>query len=171
MRLHRLASKQFLPIPPEEAWKFFSDPANLARITPPWLNLTPTCEVPPEMHPGLIVTYAIGLFPRVRTTWVTEITHVVPGELFVDEQRAGPYRFWHHQHHFKGVAGGTEMRDIVHFALPLGPVGDIVAGRAVARRVRGIFDYRTDVLRRLFGAAGSPDREAGHGGPLVPGRA
>ena len=150
MRLHRASAEQFLPVPIEEAWEFFSNPANLQRITPPWLNLKPTSSTPAAMHPGMIVTYAVAPFPGIRVNWVTEITHVVPGELFVDEQRAGPYRFWHHQHHFRPAPGGTLMADVVHYALPFGLLGDALGGRVVSRRVRGIFAYRHEVLLRLF---------------------
>lgn len=150
MSLHRHTARQLLPVPVDEAWAFFSDPANLAEITPPWLNLTPTSPVAEAMHPGMIVTYRIGVAPALRVTWVTEITHVVAKSLFVDEQRFGPYRFWHHQHHFREVAGGTEMEDVVHFALPFGAVGELAGGALVGRRVSAIFQYRRAALRRLF---------------------
>lgn len=151
MRLHRVTARQFLPIPIDEAWRFFSDPSNLSEITPPWLNLKPTSRLPRAMHPGLIVTYDVAPLPGARVHWVTEITHVVEGVLFVDEQRAGPYRFWHHQHHFKEVPGGTEIHDIVHYALPLGPLGDLIGRRAVKRRVDAIFRFRRTALERRFG--------------------
>ena len=35
--------------------------------------------------------------------WVTEITHVKDFEYFVDEQRFGPYKFWHHKHLIKEI--------------------------------------------------------------------
>ncbi len=151
MRLHRLEADQFLPISLDEAWRFFSDPSNLPAITPPWLNLTPTSRLPTEIHPGFIVTYDVAPFPGVRVLWVTEITHVVDHVLFVDEQRAGPYRFWHHQHHFRAVAGGTEMQDVIHYALPFGLAGDILGRGTVQQKVEGIFDYRREALKHLFG--------------------
>lgn len=166
MRLHRLETTQFLPIPPDDAWRFFSDPSNLPAITPPWLNLKPTSELPPRMHSGLIVTYEVAPFPRVRLPWVTEITHVVAGELFVDEQRSGPYRFWHHQHHFRAVPGGTEVRDILHYALPFGRAGDLLAARTVARRVNGIFEYRRAALDRRFGRSQAPAASSSAGLPV-----
>lgn len=153
MRLHRLEANQFLPIALDEAWGFFSDPSNLPAITPPWLNLSPTSELPSEMHPGLIVTYDVVPFPGVRVLWVTEISHVVNRVLFVDEQRAGPYRFWHHQHHFREVPGGTEMRDIIHYALPFGVAGDLLGRRMVRQKVSGILEYRRGALNRRFGPA------------------
>lgn len=153
MRLHRLEATQFLPIPLEQAWQFFSDPSRLAEITPPWLNLKPTSKTPVVMHPGLIVTYNVAPFPGVRVLWVTEITQVVDGALFVDEQRAGPYRFWHHQHHFRATPAGTEMRDVIHYALPFGLAGDLLARRTVRQKVEGIFEYRRGTLLRIFGPA------------------
>jgi ligand-binding SRPBCC domain-containing protein len=152
MRLHRLAVKQDLPISLEEAWAFFSDPWNLPEITPPWLRLRITSNAPHRIYPGLVITYSVSPFPFVRNQWVTEITHVVDRELFVDEQRFGPYRFWHHQHHFRAIPGGVRVIDIVHYALPFDPVSEPVHRFGVRPRLRGIFRYRREVLRSRFGS-------------------
>jgi ligand-binding SRPBCC domain-containing protein len=149
MKLHLLERSVRLPISIGAAWNFFSSPANLPRITPPWLGLRVTGPLPERMHPGLIITYAVRPFPGFAAGWVTEITHVVEPSLFVDEQRFGPYRFWHHQHHFREVAGGTEVRDVVHFALPRGTA--LAAGWLVRRRVEAIFSFRGAVLHDTFG--------------------
>jgi ligand-binding SRPBCC domain-containing protein len=151
VRLHRLEARQVIPVPREEAWAFFSDPANLAVMTPPDLGLVPTCDVPPRMHPGLIVTYAVAGLPGLKFNWVTEITHVDEGSIFVDEQRSGPYRFWHHQHHFADAPGGTEVRDLVHYALPFGLLGDTFGYPIVRKRLHGIFAFRRKVLAERFG--------------------
>ena len=90
------------------------------------------------------------------TRAVSTATWIVDGALFVDDQRAGPYRFWHHQHHFRAVPGGTEMRDIIHCALPFGPVGDLLGRRTVRQKVRGIFEYRREALGRIFGRPTAP---------------
>ena len=160
MSLHRFEAVQRVPIPRSEAWAFFSDPRNLAVITPPDMGFEISSDLPERIHPGLIVTYRVRPLARVPVTWVTEISHVVEGELFVDDQRLGPYRFWHHQHHFADVpggtdgAGGTEMRDIVHYALPFGPLGAVLDRLLVAPRVRAIFEFRRGVLEQRFGQPG-----------------
>ena len=151
MALHRLADIQHLPITLGEAWDFFSDPRNLAVITPPEMAFEVQDDLPARMHPGLIIRYRVRPLFNLPVTWVTEITHVVEGELFVDEQRLGPYRFWHHQHHFREIPGGVEMRDIVHYDVGLGPLGEIVNALVVRRRVRAIFDFRRRVLDQRFG--------------------
>ena len=151
MSLHRFADISRFPISLEEAWDFFSDPRNLAVITPPDMAFTIQTDLPDRMHAGLIVKYQVRPMMNVPMTWVTEITNVVEHELFVDEQRFGPYRFWHHQHHFRAVPGGVEMRDIVHYDVGFGPIGDIVDLLVVRRRIQAIFDFRSRVLEQRFG--------------------
>ncbi len=150
MKLYRLRAKQRLPIGLEQAWEFFSHAGNLPSITPPSLGFEVLSEVPERMYAGMIAAYRVRPFPGVRTTWVTEITHVCEPYLFVDEQRFGPYRFWHHEHHFRAVDGGVELEDIVHYAPP--PVVAALANAIViAPQLRRIFRYRHGVLESRFG--------------------
>jgi ligand-binding SRPBCC domain-containing protein len=153
MRLFKLETTQRLPIGLEEAWSFFSNPNNLARITPRSLGFQVTSDVPERMYPGLIITYRITPLLGVAMTWVTEITHVQEPVYFVDEQRFGPYRFWHHQHHFREIDGGVEMRDVVHYAPP-SPAAPLIDRVLVGPRVRQIFEHRKDVLAERFGTIG-----------------
>jgi ligand-binding SRPBCC domain-containing protein len=150
-RLHRFECRQRLALSLPEAWDFFSRPGNLARITPPDLGFEVTSPLPERMYAGLIVTYRVRPFGNLSVPWVTEITHVRESEFFVDEQRRGPYRFWHHQHHFQAVAGGVAMTDLVHYEIPLGWMGEILCGRMVERRVTAIFAYRREMLAKLIG--------------------
>ena len=150
MKLHVLDRTQRVPIPLEQAWDFFSDARNLATITPPEMGFEVTSPLPERMYAGMIIIYRVRPLLGVPVTWVTEITHVEEQVRFVDEQRFGPYRFWHHQHLFRAIPGGVEMRDIVHYALP--PGGGAVRRALVAPRLREIFAYRREVLERTFGA-------------------
>lgn len=156
MQPHTLHRTQLLPISLEKAWQFFSDPANLPVITPPDLGFEITSELPEQMYAGMLVSYRVAAVPGVKVTWVTEITHVAEPYFFVDEQRFGPYRFWHHQHHFKEAAGGTEMTDLVSYLLPFPPFGQLVAP-LVRKRLETIFDYRHKILEDLFGCAKGAD--------------
>jgi ligand-binding SRPBCC domain-containing protein len=152
MRLQSLRATQRLPVPIAEAWAFFSDPRNLSRITPPWMRFEVLSPLPERAYAGLLITYRVRPVAGIPATWVTEITHMREPHLFVDEQRFGPYRFWHHQHLFREVPGGVEMEDIVHYALPLGWLGLSVDRLVVAPRLREIFEYRRRVLEEHFGA-------------------
>ncbi len=153
MKIYTLRREQQLPIPVAEAWEFFGNPANLVAITPPELGFRVTSQLPAEMYAGMIVTYRVTPLAGVPVTWVTEITHADAPHRFVDEQRFGPYRFWHHQHEFRGIPGGTEMRDLIHYALPraTGPFGWLVNRCIVARQLATIFSHRHRVLEERFG--------------------
>jgi len=152
--LHRFTCRQLLPVNIAEAWTFFSRPDNLAALTPPDLSFEVTSSLPEKMYAGMIVTYRVRPFGGLRVVWTTEITHVQEPEFFVDEQRSGPCRFWHHQHLFREVATGVEMTDLVHYRLPFGLAGELLAGRRVEKRVSEIFDFRRNVLEERFGREG-----------------
>ena len=152
MKVYRLHPTQDLPIDLETAWSFFSDPRNLSEITPPELRLTVLTEQLPErMHEGMIIRYTLHPWLRVRIGWVTEITHVDEPHTFVDEQRFGPYRFWHHLHRFSPTESGVEVEDTVHYATPMGILGRPFHGLLVKRSLDRIFDYRKKVLADRFG--------------------
>ena len=157
MKLHRLRFTQMLPIPPGEAWDFFSDPRNLPIITPPWLGFEVTSEVPDRMYAGMILSYRVRPVFGIPVTWVTEITHVDAPAFFVDEQRFGPYRFWHHEHHFRPAAGGVESEDLVHYAMPFGWAGEAVNALLVRKQLEEIFTFRREVLQKRFGSSFSKD--------------
>ena len=134
----------------DSSWDFFSDPGNLPKITPSWLNLKITSELPDKMYEGMIITYKVYPFLGIPSNWITEITTVKEKLFFIDEQRFGPYKFWHHQHHFKEIDKGIEMEDIVTYALPLDPLSRPINSIIVGNKVKEIFKYREKVLSELF---------------------
>lgn len=150
MKLHRKKFKQFLPIPLDEAWDFFSRPENLNEITPDDMQFEILTKNIPKMYAGMVIQYNVTPFPLVKMGWVTEITHVEDKRFFIDEQRFGPYAFWHHQHIFEEVKGGVMMTDILHYRVPLGFVGKIINALVISKKVQGIFDYRFQVLENKY---------------------
>ena len=140
----------------DEAWKFISVPENLSRITPPEMNFSITFQSALDdkaMYAGQIISYRVSPMPFFRASWVTEITQVQERKFFIDEQRFGPYRFWHHQHILSEKENGVEMRDIVSFKLPLGWPGNFLGGWFVKRQLKNIFNYRTLKMGEIFPAS------------------
>jgi ligand-binding SRPBCC domain-containing protein len=148
MKIFTIKAKQTIPISIEEAWDFFSNPNNLPKITPPWLNLKVTSELPDQMYEGMIITYKVYPFLGIPSNWVTEITTVKEKSFFIDEQRFGPYKFWHHQHRFKEVNDKVEMEDIVNYALPFDPLSRSLNNILVEKKVKEIFEFRKEVLKK-----------------------
>src|SRR5690606_37400643 len=106
-------------------WEFIANPKNLAIITPPDMGFKTLSGDEKQMFPGQIIHYTITPLFGLKFEWVTEITHVSGKSFFVDEQRYGPYKFWHHKHFLNEIEGGIEMEDIVHYKLPMGFIGKI----------------------------------------------
>lgn len=152
MKIYNLRQTQFLPISIDDAWTFFSSPANLARITPKHMSfeIRYISGNRNNMYPGQIMIYKIGILPGIKTDWMTEITHVNEPFYFVDEQRFGPYALWHHQHWFRQVDGGTEMTDEVNYAIPYGFIGRVANSLFVQRELKGVFDYRRQAIELIF---------------------
>ena len=125
--VHVFHSTQILRASMERAWDFFSDPRNLSKITPPELDFTVLTVLPERIHPGMMIEYRVRPLLGIPVRWLTEITHVEPGKFFVDEQRIGPYRIWHHEHHFKQLDScRIEMTDRVTYVLPVSPLSELL---------------------------------------------
>jgi ligand-binding SRPBCC domain-containing protein len=151
-KVYSLKRVQQIPIPPADAWDFFSNPANLQLITAPGLGIKIISEHHGEkMYPGQVIEYKISPLPGIPLYWMTVITHVEEGKYFIDEQRLGPYSLWHHQHHFRKIDGGVEMTDIVHYKIPYWFLGDIAHSVFVKKQLQKIFDFRYMKTAGLFG--------------------
>lgn len=145
-----LRSELWLPRPLSEVFPFFADARNLQRITPPWLSFEVLTPAPIEMRPGARIDYRLRVH-GVPLRWQSEITVWEPPYRFVDEQRRGPYRLWHHEHTFRENNGGTLCGDIVQYASRGGPLRPMIEALFVRRDVDKIFRYRREVLERELG--------------------
>jgi len=148
--MKKLKQEQFLPISLDEAWKFFATPKNLNEVTPDDMVFEIISELPETMYAGLLINYRLKPMFNIPINWCTEITHIKEKEYFVDEQRKGPYRIWHHEHHFKAVKGGVLMTDILHYDIGKWIVGRIAGKLFVDKKVKGIFAYRNSTLETYF---------------------
>ena len=152
MGFYQLHTTQKIPATMEEVWNFISSPANLKKITPGYMGFDITSKnLSEEMYPGMIISYKVSPVFGIKTTWVTEITHVEEGEYFVDEQRVGPYSIWHHEHRIESIPGGVLMTDIVSYKPPYGVLGSIANALLIKNKLNEIFDFRTVAIEQIFG--------------------
>lgn len=131
-----------------EVFCFFSEAQNLDRITPSWLHFQILGQTDP-IRAGTLIRYRLA-WHGIPIKWTTRIEEWCPPTNFVDIQLKGPYRLWHHSHSFEARDGGTLIRDTVHYALPMGILGDLCAGWLVQRDVERIFDYRAKQISAMF---------------------
>lgn len=137
--------------PVEEVFDFFSKAENLNLITPPELQFTIISPLPIVMQAGTLINYRIKLW-SIPFKWKTQISKWQPPFRFIDEQLKGPYVKWHHTHEFKPLDNGTtQMTDTVVFLSPGWIFEPMVHYLFVNKRVKHIFNFRSDKLKEIFG--------------------
>ncbi len=152
--IHLLKNRQVVDADVQTCWKFFSDPHNLAKITPSALDFRVMSELPNKIHEGMMIEYRVRPLLGIPMTWLTEISHVRAPHYFVDEQLVGPYALWHHEHEFNEMEDGrTEMIDRVHYVLPFSPFSEVMHPLIVSPQLKLIFEYRTQVVEKMFGGS------------------
>jgi ligand-binding SRPBCC domain-containing protein len=151
MKTFVFKKEMLLPVSVSDAWNFFSNPSNLKRITPPEMNFEIlTKNLPDKIYSGLMIEYTVTPLFGIKMKWVTEITEVSEPNSFSDNQHKGPYAKWSHTHRFTAINNGTLMEDEVHYSLPLSFLGDIAHSLFVRRKIESIFNYRAEVIAKLF---------------------
>jgi ligand-binding SRPBCC domain-containing protein len=152
MKIYTLESSCPLPVKIHEAWNFFSSPFNLSKITPPGLQFRIISNLPEnKIYNGQIICYEIKPIAGITMSWITEICHINEPFYFVDEQRFGPYSFWHHKHFFVETTDGVIAKDIVHYAIPYGIFGRLLHYLFIRQKLEAIFQFREKKLQQLFG--------------------
>ncbi|OCB78113.1 SRPBCC family protein [Flavobacterium crassostreae] len=150
MKLYKKESVQYVSASLDECWAFFSSPKNLQKLTPNSMGFKITDYDGKSMYQGQIIQYKISPLAGLKLSWTTEITTVRDNHYFIDEQRFGPYTFWHHKHFFEATDQGVKMTDIVHYALPFGILGRILNTLIVKRKLTQIFAHREKMVDQLF---------------------
>lgn len=148
--MHSLRFVQFIPISIAECWDFFASPKNLKLITPDHLGFAMPSDDSGPMYAGQIITHTIRPFWNIPFNWVTEITHMQKPHYFIDEQRFGPYKFWHHEHHFNEKSEGVEMSDIIYYRIHCGILGRMLNAVKIKHDLEAIFNYRKQKLCDMF---------------------
>lgn len=150
---YQLHHVQRVASPIENVFEFFSDPANLESLTPPWLGFRILGATDAPVRLGTRIKYRLRL-NGIPLRWESVISEYDPGRMFADEQLRGPYRYWYHRHLFRAVEGGVEIEDLVEYELPFGVLGRLVHAAIVRRQLRGIFEFRRARMRERFGELG-----------------
>ncbi len=146
---HELITEQRLTSGVDHVFAFFSEPANLERITPPFLRFKVLAATTPPIGNGTLIDYALRLH-GIPLRWQSRIESWQPQHMFVDVQTRGPYALWHHTHEFEPCDGGTIIRDRVRYRLPFGALGDLAAGWIVRRDLEAVFDFRRQRIKELL---------------------
>ena len=155
MKCTQIFKKQLINSDLDTVWNFMSSPNNLSKITPSKMNFKITSTNNTKMYQGMIITYKVSPLLGIPLNWMTEITHVKEKQFFVDEQRMGPYKIWHHEHLFIEKNNGVLMVDIISYKLPFGILGRLVNYLFIKNQLSTIFNYRFNKMNDFFNHAGA----------------
>lgn len=150
MKKYKLTNRVIVPITKTEAWEFLSNPANLEKITSEDLKFRSLDPLPTEMYEGMIIRYQIRPFLNIRLNWITKITDIDEGTMFIDEQYSGPFRYWKHEHRLIETSAGTEIHDIVYYEIPFFFLGRIAHKLFIRKKIQTFFDYRNEKITNYF---------------------
>lgn len=162
MKLFHVSWEHDLDAPLEAVFAFFSDPANLSKLTPPAMGMRLLTPPPWTMGRGSVFDYHVSI-AGWPVRWTAYIAEFEPPLRFVDLQLKGPYAYWHHTHTFEGRGRRTAIGDRIVYAMPFGPLGR-AAHRLFARhQIESLFAYRREVLEQGIDwcRGGARDHEQG----------
>ena len=148
--LYKITSSQHVDAKLDKVWDYYSRPANLESITPKSLSFKILNNPIEEMKEGDIIKFKMKLLPLINISWVTEIKSLKPLKYFIDEQKIGPYKLWHHRHSFEANRFGTTITDEIHFALPLKFISNILYTLFIKKKLKEIFEYRNKRIINLL---------------------
>ena len=146
MRTLRFQRRTRIAAPAEAVFAWHTRPGALERLVPPWERVA-VQERTGGIENGARVFLRVQAGP-IRLRWVAVHHDVIAGRQFCDRQDRGPFRYWRHRHRFEpdGPAA-CQLEDEVEYALPLGPLGTIVAGGRVREKLQRMFGYRHAVAK------------------------
>jgi uncharacterized protein (TIGR01777 family) len=140
MDAQRYVARSPMPVPARALFDWHARPGAFERLNPPFEPLE-ILERTGGIAPGARTVLRILLGP-VPTRWVGVHTALDTGRSFTDRQESGPFALWEHVRRMlpDGEARSV-LEDDIRYALPLGVLGRVAAGR-VQERIEAVFAYR-----------------------------
>lgn len=136
---------------PEEVWKLLSSPEALLKLTRPGsrLRLLGPAEPVKDGQLQILRVWILGIIP-VR--WKVRISQVTPPYGFTDQAERSSFKFWRHRHDYIPDGDGTLIRDMIAYIVPFGKFGKAVNRVYVSKELDRQFEYRREVLLKMFGS-------------------
>ena len=149
MRTDRFVRRSRIEAPAEAVFAWHLRPETLAELIPPGEPME-VIEASEGIGDGARVVFRIHVGP-IPVRWIALHRGYVPGREFSDVQVEGPFASWEHRHRVEpDGAEASILEDRIDYALPLGWLGRLIAGRFVRRRLERLFAYRHRVTAAAF---------------------
>jgi ligand-binding SRPBCC domain-containing protein len=133
----------------EEVFRWHAEADALERLSPPWEPVE-ILQRAPGIRDGDRGVLRVRMGP-FKIRWSFEHRDYVEGRQFRDVQISGPFRRWEHTHKMdpQGL-NACLLTDSICYELPLGVVGNLLAGWFVQRKLDRLFKFRHRVTVNAF---------------------
>ena len=156
--MHSFRRTLRVPQSVETLFGWHERPGAFVRLSPPW-DQPRVLEHTGGIRDGARVVLEVHAGP-IPTTWTLEHRDYVANRQFRDVMQSGPFAHWTHTHKFAPDGTGSTLEDHIEYALPLGGLGNLVAGDFAEDTLARVFAYRHEVtaadLERHAEFAGRP---------------
>lgn len=136
-----------------ETWDFFTNVKNISKIMPKELNFNVTSKTSKKLYEGEIITFRTKIphIPLLTTNIISEIKKISTKEYFIDQQISGPYKIWHHEHHFKKSKNNTTIiSEKIHYKLHFHPFSRVLHKLFIRRQIVNLFQYRIKKIESIL---------------------
>ncbi|MEO7521260.1 MAG: TIGR01777 family oxidoreductase [Gemmatimonas sp.] len=141
--IHTFRRTLRVPYPVETLFAWHERPGAFTRLSPPWDKIV-VLEHTGGIRDGARVVLEVHTGP-LPTKWTLQHRDYIANRQFRDVMLNGPFDFWTHTHAFASAADGSTLEDHIEYALPLGGVGNLVAGDYAESTLARVFAYRHEV--------------------------
>jgi ligand-binding SRPBCC domain-containing protein len=84
----------------------------------------------------------------MKRNMTVKITAMQPHIFFKDEMLEGDFKLMQHEHHFKTIPEGTEMKDVFHFESPYGIFGKIFNQVFLTNYMKRLLTQRNVIIKQ-----------------------
>lgn len=145
MTTHDFSRTLHADVSVRELFAWHERPGAFERLSPPWQGVR-IVERDGGIQDGDTVRLRVSAL-GVPTTWQLRHRDYERDARFVDEMLGGPFAHWVHTHRFFAESERrSRLEDQLAYRLPMGGLGDAVAGGFVRRTLERTFRYRHALL-------------------------
>tara|TARA_B100000963_G_scaffold113286_2_gene98616 strand:+ start:245 stop:763 length:519 start_codon:yes stop_codon:yes gene_type:complete len=148
---YKLKATQNINAKIEDIWEYFTEIKNLEKIMPNKYNIKVTQGRKSKLYLGKIFNIRMKILPFVYTNITSEIKAIEKERLFIDSQIFGPYKMWHHEHHFiLNKDKSIQILDIVTYKLKNIPFMKILHKIFLKKEIVKTFYHRANRIKYFF---------------------
>ena len=148
---YKLKTSQNVHAKIEDIWRYFTEIKNLEKIMPEKYNVKITQGRKGKLYAGKIFNIKMKILPFVYANITSEIKAIEKERFFIDSQVFGPYKMWHHEHHFiLNEDKSIKIVDIITYKLKNLPFMKILHKLFLKKEIVKTFYYRADRINYFF---------------------